>query len=144
MNTFQVVLDTNIIVSALRSRSGAASKLLRLIGTNRFEIHISIPLVFEYEDVLKRKEFQDWWSFQDAEDVVDYICSTAYHHKIWYLWRPYLSDAKDDLVLELALKANVKYIITYNVKDFKQAESLGIIPITPENFLHKLRKIDNE
>jgi predicted nucleic acid-binding protein len=97
----------------------------------------------EYEDVLKRKDFQDWWSFQDADDVIDYICSVAYHHKIWYLWRPFLVDAKDDLVLELALNASANYIVTYNIKDFKRAESLGILPITPENFLQLLRKIES-
>lgn len=140
MNTVDVVLDTNVLVSALRSKSGAASQLLRLIGTNMFEIHISIPLVLEYEDVLKRQGFQNWWSFQDADDVLDYICSVAHHHKIWYLWRPFLKDAKDDLVLELGLNARAEYIITYNIKDFKNIETLGITAITPEEFLHTLRK----
>jgi len=140
MHIFQVVIDTNIIVSALCARNGAASKVLRLIDSGAFDIHISIPLVLEYEDVLKRGKFDRWWTFQEADDVIDYICSIATQHKIWYLWRPYLPDAKDDFVLELAIKSQATYIVTYNTKDFKSAQALGIMPITPEEFLERLEK----
>ncbi len=53
-NTPQVVIDTNVVVAGLRSKLGAAFKLLALVGTGQFEIHLSVPLVFEYEDVLLR------------------------------------------------------------------------------------------
>ena len=101
MDKLQIVIDTNVIVSALRSRTGAASQVLRSIGTGVFDIHISIPLVLEYEDVLKRREFERWWSNQEADEVIDYICSVANHNKIWYLWRPYLPDAKTILFWNL-------------------------------------------
>jgi putative PIN family toxin of toxin-antitoxin system len=133
-----VVIDTNIIVSALYAKNGAASTILRLVGTGVFDVHISVPLILEYEDVLKRGKFERWWTLQDADDVIDYLCHVATHHKIWYLWRPYLPDAKDDFVLELAMKSQSQYIITYNTKDFRSATTLGILPVTPEEFLTQL------
>ena len=56
MNIYQVVLDTNVLRSALQSRKGASFKLLSLIDSERFKINLSVPLLFEYEDVLKRRE----------------------------------------------------------------------------------------
>jgi putative PIN family toxin of toxin-antitoxin system len=138
MSKFHIVIDTNVLVSALHSRFGAASRLLRQIGMSIFDIHISVPLVLEYEDVLKRQQFERWWSAQEADDVIDYICTVAKHHKIWYLWRPFLPDAKDDFVLELALKSQSDFIVTYNAKDFQKAQTLGISVISPEEFLRTL------
>lgn len=139
MAKLQVVLDTNVIVSAMRSKQGASWQILRQIGDGIFDLHLSIPLVLEYEDVLKRREFSDWWTLEDAEDVLDYICSVGKHHKIWYLWRPFLNDAKDDLVVELALTAGAEYVVTHNIRHFKQIESLNIKPIAPEIFLRQVR-----
>lgn len=138
MIQLHVVLDTNVIISALRSKHGASWQILRHIGSGIFDIHLSIPLVLEYEDVLKRREFADWWTLADADDVLDYVCSVGKHHKIWYLWRPFLHDPKDDLVVELALTAGAQYIVTHNIRHFKQVESLNIKPVTPEVFLRQI------
>jgi len=54
MPTPQIVIDTNVIIAGLRSRKGVAFKLLELIGTDLFSIHLSVPLVLEYEEVLLR------------------------------------------------------------------------------------------
>jgi predicted nucleic acid-binding protein len=51
-----IVLDTNVIIAAQRSRRGASAKLMTLVGTGRFEVHLSVPLVLEYEDVLRRQK----------------------------------------------------------------------------------------
>jgi putative PIN family toxin of toxin-antitoxin system len=134
----QIVLDTNVLVSALLSGRGAANKLLRLVGMDKFDIHVSVPLVLEYEDVLKRRQFQQWWSLEEADNVINYLCSVATSHKIWFLWRPLLTDAKDDFVVELALKAQADYIVTFNVKDFHQALPLGISVMTPNTFLREI------
>jgi putative PIN family toxin of toxin-antitoxin system len=126
MPTPQVVIDTNVLVAAQRSKRGASSKLISLIGTHRFDIHVSVPLVFEYEATLLQHSEQLALTPEDVADVVDAVCALAIPHKIYFLWRPYLRDRKDELVLELAVAARCDYIITYNQRDFRGAEMFGI------------------
>ena len=70
--------------------------------------------------------------------MLDYICSIAEPHSIFYLWRPFLSDPRDDLVLELAVEANAEYIVTHNLRDFAGIEQFGIKAISPGAFLRRL------
>ena len=86
------VLDTNVVVAGLRSNRGTSHLLLQLIGTGRFDLHVSVPLVLEYEEVLKRSAPELGLDPSDIDDVVDYICSVATHHEIDFLWRPFLRD----------------------------------------------------
>jgi len=141
MNLPNIVLDTNVIISALRSRRGASAKLLPLIGTERFNIHISVPLTLEYEEVLLRQREILRLSPEDVADLVDGLSALAHHHKIYFLWRPYLRDAKDEMVLELAVVARCDYIITYNVNDFKGVERFGIEVKTPKEFLEEIGEL---
>lgn len=141
MNLPNVVLDTNVIISALHSRRGASAKLLPLVGTGRFDIHVSVPLVLEYEAVLLRQRVSLGLTAEDVADLVDGLSALAHHHKIYFLWRPYLRDAKDEMVLELAVVARCDYIITYNKSDFKGAERFGIEVITPKEFLEKIGEL---
>ncbi len=73
---------------------------------------------------------------QGAVDaLIDYFCLVGRQHQIFYLWRPFLRDPKDDMVLELAVKAECEYIITHNVKDFRGAEKFDLQVLTPGEFL---------
>ena len=67
--------------------------------------------------------------------ILNFICANSIHNKIYFLWRPYLKDEKDDMVLELAVSSNSEYIITFNQKDFVGADKFGIKIITPKEFL---------
>ena len=136
-----VVLDTNVIVSALRSKKGASNKLLTLVGTHQFEIHDSVALILEYEDVIQRYREELRLSQDDAADFIDSLCSMAHHHKIYFLWRPTLSDVNDELVLELAVTAGCEYIVTHNISDFKNISAFGIQAITPKEFLQVIREV---
>jgi putative PIN family toxin of toxin-antitoxin system len=136
-----IVLDTNVIVTALCSKRGASAKLLPLVGTERFHIHVSVPLVLEYEEVLLRQRVSLGLTPEDVADLVDGLSALAHHHKIYYLWRPYLRDEKDEMVLELAVVARCDYIITYNKDDFKGAEKFGIEVITPKEFLNEIGEL---
>ena len=69
------------------------------------------------------------------ENLLDFYCSVSNQHLIFFLWRPFLVDSKDDMVLELAVKAGCDYIITYNARDFKGIEKFGIKIMTPGDFL---------
>ena len=131
----KIVIDTNVIVSAFRSRRGASHKLLMHIGKNKFDINISVPLVLEYESVSKRLIGKTKLKKKDIEDVVDYICTVSKQWEIFYLWRPYLKDPKDDMVLELAVTSKSNFIVTYNKKDFQNIKTFGLRAVTPKEFL---------
>jgi putative PIN family toxin of toxin-antitoxin system len=136
-----IVIDTNVIIAALRSKRGASNKLLSLVGTQKFEIHDSVALILEYEEVLQRQRNELGLSEDEISVFIDSLCAMAHHHQIFFLWRPYLSDVNDDLVLELAVSANCEYILTHNVRDFKGSERFGIQAITPREFLQMIREV---
>lgn len=134
----QIVIDTNVLVSALRSRQGASHRLLRLIGGTRFEFNLSVPLVLEYESAAKRLVGTIPLTEQDIDDVLDYVCAVGHRREIFYLWRPLLRDPKDDMVLELAVTGGCQFIVTFNREDFAAAEQFGIRVVTPQEFLFEI------
>ncbi len=131
----QVVIDTNVLVAGLRSRRGSAFRLLSLVGKGQFDLHLSVPLVFEYEAVLQRELPFLQITGEAAETIIDFHCAVATHHPIFFLWRPFLRDPKDDMVLELAVKARCEFIITYNARDFVGIEQFGLRTTEPGMFL---------
>lgn len=134
----QVVIDTNVIVAGLRSNRGSAFRLLELVGTGAFDIHLSVPLVLEYQEVLSRELPNLYIDASAIEDFIGFHCSVATRHRIFFLWRPYLPDPKDDMVLELAVKAGCDNVVTYNTRDFVGIEQFGIKAITPAEFLRDI------
>jgi len=134
----KIGIDTNVLVTALRSNRGASFKLLQFVGTGKFAISLSVPLLIEYESVIKRKKFKHLID-SDIDDVLNYLCKVADKRDIFFLWRPFLKDPKDDMILELAVEAGCQYIVTYNLDDFKEIQKFGISAITPKQFLTKLR-----
>jgi predicted nucleic acid-binding protein len=104
----------------------------------KFEIHLSIPLVLEYQEVLLRELSNLYLSATDIDDFIEFHCSVAIKHQIFFLWRPYLPDPKDDMVLELAVTARCDRIITYNRRDFVGVEKFGIRAIPPADFLREI------
>ena len=137
MKPINIVLDTNILVSALRSRRGASYKLLILIDNGDFQLNLSVPLFIEYEAVTLRESTKSSLSREDILDILNYIARISSKREIFFLWRPFLKDPKDDLVLEVAVESNSKFIITYNKKDFSGIEKFGIKTLTPKEFLTK-------
>ena len=130
-----IVIDTNVILSSLQSNKGKAFELVSQVGTGMFDCAVSVPLILEYEAVLKNHLDKGIVSDSDIEDFIDYLCAVGIKTKIFYLWRPYLKDQFDDHVLELAISAGAERVITYNKRDFLRAEDLGIKIQTPKEFL---------
>lgn len=126
MSVPQIVIDTNVIVAGLCSRNGSAFRLLTLVGSEQFSIHLSVPLVLEYEEVLLRELPNLSVGAADVQILIDFHCSVATHHQIFFLWRPYLPDPKDDMVLELAVTAGCDSVVTYNIRDFVGIERFGV------------------
>ena len=136
MNSYRIIIDTNILVAALRLRDGASFKLLSLIDSGLFALSVTVPLVFEYEDVIKRESLGI--DRESAEAVLNYFCAVASHHQVYFIWRPFLRDAKDDMVLEAAVTANATHIVTFNTKDFAGIEQFGIQALWPADFLSQI------
>jgi len=134
-DTYDVVIDTGVLVSALKSTRGASFVILSLLASGKFKFHLSVPLVCEYEAVLKRASLDLQWSFNEINELLDIICLVGVKHDISYLWRPLLRDAGDEFVAELAVAAGVDAIVTYNVRDFKGMEKFGVEVVTPKEFL---------
>jgi putative PIN family toxin of toxin-antitoxin system len=135
MKKHQVVADTNVFVTALRSQFGASYQLLSLIDKDVYQLNLSVPLVLEYEEVAKRMIGEISLTEQEIDNILDFVIKHSNQWHIFYLWRPQLKDPSDDMVLELAVTANCNYILTYNVNDFKGIEKFGIKAITPKAFL---------
>lgn len=132
----QIVIDTNVLYSALYSRSGASYLLVDQIGRARFDMHLSVSLAAQYEDVAKRNITDLGLDEQTIDDILDFIYRKARHHRIYYLWRPFLPDPGDDFVLELAVAAGCSHIITHNLRHFRDVQrTFGITPMTPLEFL---------
>lgn len=131
-----VVIDTNVLVSAFRSRLGKAFQLVERIGKGEFEIAVSVPLVLEYEAVLLR---ETTLTEPEVHTVLAYLCSVAHQQRVFFLWRPMLRDGKDDMVLELAVAARARVIVTFNQRDFAGSERFGIEALAPQEFLKRIR-----
>jgi putative PIN family toxin of toxin-antitoxin system len=129
----KIVLDTNIIISALKSRQGAANKLLSILGGEKYISCVSVPLVLEYEEVIGR--IFPKMPKSDINDLLDYICKQSLKSPIYYLWRPVLKDPKDDMILEIAVASSADAIVTYNVKDFLPTKDFGIALASPKEIL---------
>ena len=138
----EIVIDTNVLVAALRSQSGASHKLLMLLSSGKYQTNISVPLAIEYEDAAKQligKKAS--LKASDVDDILDYVFAIAHRRKIFYLWRPLLSDPKDDMILELAVSAGCDIIVTYNKDDFSEAKQFGIRILTALEFLKEIGEL---
>ncbi len=129
-----------MVFSGLRSRNGAGFKLLTLLDEGRFEIALSVPLVFEYEDVLARHVEAGLFQPSEIAAFLDYLCAIAHRQDIFFLWRPYLPGSQDDQLLELAVAAGCDGIVTYDERDFAGSEKLGVRIYVPRTFLRLLEK----
>ena len=134
----RVILDTCILYSALRSSSGASFHIVSALPSKKFQPIVSTPVFFEYEEVLLRSGQFPHLTTQDIDDFLDYIASVCEHRPVNFLWRPFLSDADDDMILEAAVSGGAEAIITYNLRDFAGSERFGTRAISPADFIHQI------
>ena len=139
MKATKIIMDTNVLFAGLYSSTGASFQILRLLDARKLKPVISTTLLFEYEDVLKREQTILELSHKQVDTVLDNICALSHFQEIYFLWRPYLKDPKDDHVLEVAVASKTKIIVTHNLKDFKGVEKFGIKAITPGNYLEGIK-----
>jgi predicted nucleic acid-binding protein len=135
----RIVIDTNVLVSALRSLRGWPFNLLAQIGGAHFQHVVTVPLVMEYEDVLNRAGMVNV-AAPAVSDILDYVCASALRQRVYFLWRPKLPDIKDDMVLEAAVNGRCQFIVTWNTRDFAAATDLGIKALNPDLFLNHIKR----
>lgn len=138
---YQIVLDTNVLVTAFRSRRGASHKLVTVLEDRRWQVNLSTPLVLEYEEVLKRPGLVTGFSNDSIDVFLDGLCAISNQHDIFYLWRPLARDPDDDFLLELAVRAQADFIVTYNTSDLLAAKQFGIALVTPKEFLQRMGEL---
>ena len=124
----RVVLDTDVIVAGLRSRTGASRAWLRAVLRGEAEIVLSVPLVVQYEAVLLRQETLEaiGGDARRIDRFLDTLCAVAHQLDISFLWRPTLQDPDDEMVLEAAVQGHVDRLLTFNLRHFRGAERFGV------------------
>ena len=138
-----LTLDTNILYQALKSTTGASYFILQQVRNRKIQIALSVPVFLEYQDVLTRdKSLKDFeLQLNDVEKFLRFIAYIGKTFEIYFLLRPNLKDEKDNKIVELAVTSQSDYLITSNIRDFKNAElkfdQLKII--TPSEFVKMWR-----
>ena len=135
----KIVLDTNVLRAGLYSSQGASFKVLQYLEQGRLRLVLSTTLLFEYEELLKRHQAVLKLTLRDIDELLNDLCSRSEYQQVHFLWRPQLSDPKDDHVLELAVASGQVPIVTHNTRDFAGAKPFGIKIITPRDLLEELR-----
>jgi putative PIN family toxin of toxin-antitoxin system len=138
----RAVLDTSIIVAALRSASGAANAVLREVAHERVQPLVTTALFLEYEAVLKRPEHRIVHGLDEVgvDRFLAALASASEPVEINFQWRPQLADANDEMVLEAAVNGRADMIVTHNVKDFFVATSrFGVRILKPGELMQEMR-----
>ncbi len=134
---YSIVLDANVVISALRSRRGASYAVLRRIGKTWVPL-ISVPLILEYEATAKREAESLKIPESTVEAIVRAFCFTGRETDVYFRLRPFLSDPGDEFLLELAVAGRADAIVTHNVRHFVGADQFGIRVMTPRQFLRTI------
>ena len=138
----KLVFDTDVVVAAFRSPTGASAELFRMAREREVEVAVTVALVLEYEAVLKRPEhlLAAGAAIAQAELTVDTLVRVGLPVLVDYRWRPQTRDPADEMVLEAAINANADAIVTFNRRDFGDAPTrFGISCWLPAQALENLR-----
>jgi putative PIN family toxin of toxin-antitoxin system len=136
----RVVLDTNVVISAMRSRRGASAEVVRAALEARIELVAMSALVLEYEEVALRPEHLSaaGMSLSGAQEFLTDVIGLMQPVRQFWDYRPQLPDADDESVLAAAINGLATHIVTFNVRHFKTAVDFGITAITPSELLERL------
>ncbi|MFT5365702.1 MAG: putative nucleic acid-binding protein [Candidatus Latescibacterota bacterium] len=137
-----ITLDTSALFRALYSKRGASFDILQWIGQRKVTLALTVPVFFEYEDVLSRLESLNAFALtqDDVDAVLDMLVLVGVAHNVSYLLRPNLPDEGDNLFVECAFVSQSEYLITNNTRDFVQGElKLPFEVCTPREFYHQWR-----
>jgi putative PIN family toxin of toxin-antitoxin system len=137
------LLDTDVVVAAMRSPRGASAELLRRIDDGKATMLLSVALALEYEAkcMLAEHRLAAKLSVSDAATYIDGLIAMAEPVQMHFRWRPQLHDPGDELVLEAAVNGRASAVVTFNEKDLREArQSFGIAVIRPGEALRRLEE----
>ena len=141
--SFRVVLDTSVLVAALRSDRGASRVLLIGALEGEYTLLASVPLMIEYEAVTTRAEHMEAarLSERDVQTMLDALATVIEPIRLAYLWRPMLRDTADDMVLETAVNGQAQMLVTLNRRDFEPAaRRFNLEIVSPAEAVTSLRR----
>lgn len=139
----RLVLDTDVIVAAMRSPSGASSALLQAARRKKIHLLLSVPLAMEYEAICSSAEHQlaSGLSTRDVGIFLDAVIAMAEPVEAHFLWRPQLRDPGDEMVLEAAVNGRAQAIVTFNLRDYGSApKDFGLKVMLPREVMERIRK----
>jgi putative PIN family toxin of toxin-antitoxin system len=140
----RAVLDTNVLLAAVRSAAGASRKILEAcLEEQRVRLVVSVALVLEYESVLTRREHgaAAGVTAREVGVLIDGLVAAADHQTIRFLWRPQLKDPGDEMVLETAVNGQAAWLVTFNTRHFFAAgRGFGVRTLTPAEAWRELTK----
>jgi putative PIN family toxin of toxin-antitoxin system len=137
-----MILDTDVIIAAIRSTKGASAEIVRRVLRSEIRIELTVALALEYEAVVLREEHLTAGELSAAEamNVIDALAGLAEPVEIHFRWRPQLRDADDEMVLEAAINAQDRTIVTFNTKDFAMAaDKFDVKLLKPRQLLENLK-----
>src|SRR5271165_4413047 len=138
----RIVLDTSVVVSALRTRLGAGNAVLRLVAERRLVVLATPPLFLEYEEVLKRPEHRlvHGLAIEAIDEFLAELAALIEPVEVHFQWRPQSRDPNDEMVIEAAINGQADALVTYNIKDFAEAgERFRISVLRPGDLLKKVK-----
>lgn len=139
----RLVLDTDVVVAAMRSPSGASAALLRAALDGKIQLLANVALILEYEAVCKREVHLTAAALdiEQAGIFVDALAALAEPVESHFIWRPQLKDPSDEMVLEAAVNGQAQAIVTFNLRDFSTApEQFGLGVLVPRDALRRVFK----
>jgi predicted nucleic acid-binding protein len=138
----RLVLDTSILVAAIRGPGGASRFVVRAGLTGLYVPLISTPLILEYESVMTRPEHEavSGLTGNEVNELLDAFVAASQQVKFFYTWRPAVDDPGDEMVVETAVNGQAEGIVTFNVRDFRRVEErFGVGIMTPQQAARRIR-----
>jgi putative PIN family toxin of toxin-antitoxin system len=138
----RLVLDTDVVVAAMRSPRGASAELLRRMDAGQAVMLLTVALALEYEATCTRAEHRlaSGLSAMEVGHYVDGLIAMAEPVRAFIRWRPQLRDPGDELVLEAAVNGQADAIVTFNESHLREARTnFGIQVIRPGEALRRIR-----
>ena len=137
------MLDTDVVVAAMRSPTGASDAILRSLRQGQDTLLLSVPLALESESVCLEAEHRlaAGLSERQADIFVTAVIAMAEPVQSHFLWRPQLRDANDEMVLEVAVNGRASALITFNVRDYGDVPSrFGMDVLLPREAIWRIRQ----
>ena len=141
MKRHRVILDTNVILAALRSQAGASHRLLMTIGHPQWQSVVTPALMYEYEDVARRPGQAPGLAADDISAVLDLLYQRSHRQLVYFSWRPLSQDPGDDLVLDAAIAGGCDFVVSFNERHLSPAREFGIEILKPVQLLRLIGEI---